>query len=73
VTVQNWYVSSANRIETIQTGTGEELLSSQVNQLIQAMNAFTTETGLSWDAAAGGAGTPQQQADFQNIIAAAWQ
>ncbi|HEX5646843.1 MAG TPA: calcium-binding protein [Nitrospira sp.] len=72
VTVQNWYVSSANRIETIEVGTGEVLLSSQVNQLIQAMNAFTTATGLSWDAAASGAGTAQEQADYQAIIAAAW-
>jgi Ca2+-binding RTX toxin-like protein len=73
VTIQNWYVSSTYRIETIEAGNGEVLLSSQVNQLIQAMNAFTTATGLSWDAAAGGAGDPTQQADFQNIIAAAWQ
>ncbi|MDH5670496.1 MAG: hypothetical protein OEY86_21045, partial [Nitrospira sp.] len=73
VTVQNWYSSSSNRTETIQAGAGEVLLSSQVDQLIQAMAQFTTDTGLSWDAAAGGAGTAQQQAQFQGILAANWQ
>ena len=37
VTVQNWYTSSSNRTETIQAGNGQTLLSTQVDQLIQAM------------------------------------
>jgi hypothetical protein len=41
--------------------------------LIDAMAGFTTTTGLSWDAASGGAGDPGQQAQFQGIIAANWQ
>ena len=73
ITVQNWYTGSANRTETIQAGNGQTLLSTQVNQLIQAMAQFTTDTGLSWDAASGGAGDPGQQAQFQGIIAANWQ
>jgi Ca2+-binding RTX toxin-like protein len=73
VTIQNWYTSSANQIETIRAGDGQVLLSSQVDQLIQAMATFTQQTGLSWDAAAGGAGTAQDQAGYQAIIAAAWQ
>jgi len=73
ITVQNWYVGTVNRIETIQADNGEILPSAQVDQLIQAMAAFTTTTGLSWDAAAGGDGTPQQQTQFQDIIAASWQ
>lgn len=73
VTIQNWYLSSAHRIERFEAGNGDLLLSSHVNQLIQAMSAFTTATGLSWDAAAGGGGTTQQQEDYQAIIAAAWQ
>jgi hypothetical protein len=44
-----------------------------VDQLIQAMAQFTTDTGLSWDAASGGAGDPGRQAQFQGIIAASWQ
>jgi Ca2+-binding RTX toxin-like protein len=73
ITVQNWYTSSVNRTETIQAGNGDTLSSTQVNQLIQAMAQFTTDTGLSWDAASGGAGDPGQQAQFQGIIAANWQ
>jgi Ca2+-binding RTX toxin-like protein len=73
ITVQNWYTGTANRTETIQAGNGEVLLSTQVETLIQAMAQFTTDTGLSWDAAAGGAGDPTQQAQFQGIIAANWQ
>jgi Ca2+-binding RTX toxin-like protein len=73
ITVQNWYTSSVNRTETIQAGNGDTLTSTQVNQLIQAMAGFTQDTGLSWDAASGGAGDPGQQAQFQGIIAANWQ
>lgn len=74
VTIQNWYTNpTTNQIETIHAGKGDVLLNTQVDQLIQAMAGFTQQTGLSWDAAAGGAGTAQQQADFQNVIAANWQ
>ena len=73
VTIQNWYISSANQIETIQAGNGQILLNTQVNQLIQSMAGFTQQTGLSWDAAAGGAGDPAQQAQFQGILATNWQ
>jgi Ca2+-binding RTX toxin-like protein len=77
VTVQDWYMDSLfpemTQIETIQAGNGQVLLNTSVNQLIQAMAQFTSDTGLSWDAASGGAGTPQQQAQFQGIIAASWQ
>ena len=73
ITVQNWFTSSVNRTETIQAGNGEVLLSTQVDQLVQAMAQFTTDTGLSWDAAIEGGGTAQQQTQFQGIIAASWQ
>jgi Ca2+-binding RTX toxin-like protein len=70
ITVQNWYTSSVNRTETIQAGNGQTLLSTQVNQLIQAMAGFTQQTGLSWDQ--GIDGTPQQLAQVQSILAANW-
>lgn len=73
VTIQGWYADpAAAQIETIRAGNGQELANAQVDQLIQAMAAFTAQTGLSWDAAAGGGGTPQQQTDFQSILAANW-
>jgi Ca2+-binding RTX toxin-like protein len=73
VTIQNWYTSSANRIETIEAGNGDMLLSTQVDQLLQAMAQFSTDTGLSWEQAAAGGGSAQQQSDFQAILAANWQ
>jgi len=73
ITVQDWYTSSSNRVETIQAGNGQTLLSTQVDQLIQAMAGFTATTSLSWDAAIDGGGTAQQQAQFQGILAASWQ
>ena len=67
-TVQNWYVGTANRTETIQAGNGQTLLSTQVDQLIQAMAGFTQQTGLTWDQA-----IDQQPAQVQTILAASWQ
>jgi Ca2+-binding RTX toxin-like protein len=68
VTIQNWYAGTANRTETIQTGDGQILLSTQVDQLIQAMAAFTQQTGVSWDQA-----IDQRPQDVQAVLAASWQ
>ena len=67
ITVQNWY-RTTNRIETIQAGNGQTLLSMQVDQLIQAMAGFTQQTGLTWDQ-----GIDQQPQDVQAVLAASWQ
>ena len=68
ITVQNWFVSTTNRIETIQAGTGDTLLSTQVDQLIQAMAGFTAQTGLTWDQA-----IDQRPQEMQAVLAASWQ
>jgi Ca2+-binding RTX toxin-like protein len=68
VTVKDWYLSRNNRIETIQAGNGQTLLSTQVDQLIQAMASFTQQSGLTWDQA-----IDQQPAQVQTILAASWQ
>jgi trimeric autotransporter adhesin len=68
ITVQNWYTSSVNRTETIQAGNGQTLLSTQVDQLIQAMAQFTAQTGLTWDLA-----IDQRPQDVQAVLAASWQ
>jgi len=73
VTIQNWYTDPVNRTETIQAGDGQTLLSAQVDVLIQAMATFTTQTGVTWETASTGGGTPEAQTAFQNIIAANWQ
>jgi len=69
ITVQNWYVGTSNRIETIQAGNGQTLLSTQVDQLIQAMAGFTQQTpGLTWDQA-----IDQRSQEVQAVLAASWQ
>ena len=74
VTVQNWFSAPTTaQVETIQAGNGQTLLSTQVDQLIQAMATFSQQTGLTWDAAIAGGGTPQDQVQFQGILAASWQ
>ena len=67
VTITNWYAGAANQIETVQAGNGQQLMSTQVNQLIQAMAGFTQQTGLSWDQA-----IAQRPQDVQQILAANW-
>jgi Ca2+-binding RTX toxin-like protein len=69
VTIQNWYTSApTNQVETIQAGDGEQLLNTQVDQLIQAMAQFTLQSGLTWDQA-----IDQRPQDVQTVLAASWQ
>jgi len=69
ITVQNWYTRpTANQIETIQAGNGKTLLNTQVDQLIQAMAAFSNQSGLTWDQA-----IDQRPQDVQTVLAASWQ
>jgi Ca2+-binding RTX toxin-like protein len=69
ITIQNWYSAPGTaQVETIQAGNGQTLLSTQVDQLIQAMATFTQQTGLSWDQ-----GIDQQPQQVQTIMAASWQ
>ena len=68
VTVQNWYLGTNNRIETLQAGNGQTLLSTQVDQLIQAMAGFTQQTGLTWDQA-----IDQRPQEVQTVLATSWQ
>jgi Ca2+-binding RTX toxin-like protein len=68
ITVQNWYVGTTNRIEAIQAGNSQMLLSTQVDQLIQAMASFSQQSGLTWDQA-----IDQQPVQVQSILAASWQ
>jgi Ca2+-binding RTX toxin-like protein len=68
MTIQNWYSGATNQAETIQAGNGQTLLSTQVDQLIQAMAGFTQQTGLTWDQA-----IDQQPTQVQTVLAASWQ
>jgi Ca2+-binding RTX toxin-like protein len=69
VAVKDWYLSNNNRVETIQAGNGDVLLSTQVDQLIQAMATFSQQIGLTWDQA-----IDQRPQDVETVLAAnGWQ
>jgi Ca2+-binding RTX toxin-like protein len=68
VTIQNWYSGTTNQTETIQAGNGQTLQSTQVDQLIQAMASFSSQTGLTWEQ-----GIAQQSQNVQTVLAASWQ
>lgn len=68
VTIQNWYSSTTNQVETLQAGNGQTLLHTQVDQLIQAMASFSQQSGLTWDQA-----LDQRPQDVQAVLAASWQ
>ena len=67
MTIQNWYTGTAAQTEIVQAANGQQLLNSQVAQLIQAMATFSAQTGLTWDQ-----GIDQQPQDVQTILAASW-
>jgi len=68
ITIQNWYTSqTTNQIEDLQAGSGQHLLNTQVDQLIQAMASFSQQSGLSWDQA-----IDQRPQQVQTILAASW-
>ncbi|HBH81921.1 MAG TPA: hypothetical protein DDY39_19005, partial [Nitrospira sp.] len=68
VTIKDWYLSTNHHIETVQAGNGTLLLSTQVDQLIQAMASFSQQSGITWDQA-----IEQRPQDVQAILAASWQ
>jgi hypothetical protein len=68
VTVQDWFGGASNQTEIIQAANGQELANTKVDQLLQAMAAFTQQSGLSWDQA-----IDQRPQDVQNILVASWQ
>jgi Ca2+-binding RTX toxin-like protein len=69
VTVENWYVSNLYKMEKIRTSSSEVLVSTQVEQLIQAMAQFSANNGgMTWDQA-----IDQRPDDVLQVIAAHWQ
>lgn len=65
--MKNWYLGSQYQVEQFQTADGQLLLSSQVQNLVQAMAQFSPP-------ASGETTLPSSyQADLQPVIAANWQ
>ena len=68
MTIQNWFTGSSNQVETMQAGNGQQLVNTKVDQLLEAMAAFTQQSGMTWDQA-----IDQRPQDVQNVLAANWQ
>jgi Ca2+-binding RTX toxin-like protein len=65
-TVNGWYSSAANQVESFQLSDGKTLLASQVQSLVDAMAAFTPPAAGQTMLPAG------YQASLQPVIAANW-
>jgi hypothetical protein len=69
VMIQNWdSTPDTTQVEAIQAGNGQTLLSTQVDQMIQAKAGFTAQTGLTWDQA-----IDQLPQEVQTVLSASWQ
>ena len=69
LTVQNFYGGSQYQTEVLQTADGQQLLNTQVDQLIQAMASFSaSHGGISWDQA-----ITQNPNEVQAVLTAHWQ
>lgn len=66
VTLRDWYAPTEDRPSTIVSGDGKQLVSSQVENLVQAMAAFSQPTTGTI------ALTQAQHASLQPILAANW-
>ncbi len=67
ITINNWYNSDANKIETINSADGYTLSHSQVDLLIQSMASFESSSGMSWSE-----GIKQGSAEIDSITAQIW-
>jgi len=67
VTIKNWYHGSHSRIEEFHLANGKMLLESQVQNLVDAMAAFTASSSAEGDF------IPAQKQQLDMVIAASWQ
>lgn len=67
VTVDSWYTSNNNKIETFEAADGSTITNTQIEQLIQAMASFSTDNGMTWSQA-----LDNQSASAQSLISQYW-
>ena len=65
--IRGWYSSSSHRVEEFHTANGKVLLENQVQNLVNAMAAFTSA------ASEGGAPSTEQAQQLELVIATNWQ
>ena len=66
-TITNWYTGSQNHVEQFKTATGETLLDTQVQNLVNAMAAFAPPSSGQTDL------PPNYATELNPVIAANWQ
>lgn len=68
LTINSWYSSDDNKVETIEVTGGAYLQSTQIDQLIQAMASFSTNNnGMSWSQA-----LQDRPQDVQSVLSQYW-
>lgn len=68
ISVQSWFLSTDNQIETIESADGSVITNSQIELLIQAMATYSSNNnGISWIDAIG-----TSPNDVQSILAQYW-
>ena len=51
LTIRSWYEGSEHQVEEFKTSDGSIIKNNQIEQLVQAMAAFTEQNGMSWNQA----------------------
>lgn len=68
ITIERWYSGNGRfQTEIFESSSGDTLMNTEVNQLIQAMAQFTSENGISWEQA-----IQDQPNDVNQILAVYW-
>ena len=66
VRIKDWYSGSSNQISKFQLNDGSVLYASRINQMVQAMSAFTSSSGTPISL------TSSQEQSVETVIAANW-
>ena len=67
ITVEDWYINSDYQVETLRSGDGLTLLNTQVDQLVQAMAAFSPPLSGDLDL------SPELLSQLEPVLTVNWQ
>ena len=67
ISISNWSSGASYQTEVFQASNGSQLLNTQVDQLIQAMASFTSNTGMGWSQA-----IYERPEDVKAVLAQYW-
>ncbi|MBS7526344.1 hypothetical protein KHM83_06615 [Fusibacter paucivorans] len=67
ITIDNWFDGEAYQVDTIIASNNNVMYNENVSQLIQAMAAYSSENGISWQQA-----LEENPEEVQNILTSYW-